>query len=165
MQTLLKLQKKLLQAVRAQWESKSNNACVICPGLRSGIHEKLLNKNYMALNLTLRKVYLYLFAIVGLILVIISLVSFISLGLRTYVFKKADYPCYHNYPVPVEKTPGTIQLSEEEQKRQADLQKQQCEEQRVSDKQRQASTALAQLIVGLPLYLYHWMLIRKENQV
>src|SRR3989344_5731445 len=114
----------------------------------------------MALNLTLRKVYLYLFAIIGLVLVIIGTVSFISLGLRTYVFTKADYPCYYNYPIAKDPNINTT-LTEEEQKKQADEQKKQCEEQRTSDKQRQASTALAQLIVGLPLYFYHWMVIRK----
>lgn len=120
----------------------------------------------MALNLTLRKVYLYLFAIIGLIVVIIGAVSMIDLGLKTYVFTKADYPCFRTIPaISPDKTGAVQTLTPEQQALQADREKQQCEEQRVSDKQRQASVALAQLIVGLPLYLYHWLLIKKENQV
>lgn len=117
----------------------------------------------MSLNLTVRKVFLYLFAVIGLILVIIGAVTLVDLGLRTYVFKKADRS-YCSYigiasvapekPTGEERTPAQI---EEEKAR--------CEEQRTADRQRQASTATAQIIIGLPLYLYHWNRIRKENQV
>ena len=48
--------------------------------------------------------------------------------------------------------------------RKAEEEEQQAK-QRTSDRQRQAATALAQLIVGLPLYAYHWTVIKKENQV
>lgn len=109
----------------------------------------------MSFNLTLRKVYLYMFAIIGLILVIIGSVSLVNLGLKKFIFTKSDYPCY-NYQM-IEKTSEERITAEENTK--------QCEEQRTSDKQRQASNALAQLIIGLPLYFYHWMVIKKENQV
>ncbi|MGE5392552.1 MAG: hypothetical protein ACM3NH_02315 [Candidatus Saccharibacteria bacterium] len=113
----------------------------------------------MSLNLTVRKVFLYLFAIIGLVLVIIGGVSLVDLGLRTYVFTKAD-SSYCAYSIaPVEKT-GTEPTAEQQA-----AEKARCEEQRVADKQRQASTAIAQIIIGLPLYLYHWNRIRKENQV
>lgn len=116
----------------------------------------------MSFNLTLRKVYLYLFAIIGLILVIIGSVSFVNLGLKKFIFTKSDYPCYNAI---VEKTVDGRTLSEAEVKQSEEEQTKQCEEQRTSDKQRQASSALAQLIIGLPLYLYHWTVIKKENQV
>ena len=115
----------------------------------------------MALNLTLRKVYLYLFAIIGLILLIIGTVSLIDLGLKTYVFTKADNYCFAQVsPVP-DKNGSMIEPTQAQQ----DAQNKQCEEQRTANKQSQASIALAQIIIGLPLYLYHWMVIRKENQV
>lgn len=117
----------------------------------------------MSLNLTVRKVFLYLFAVIGLILVIIGGVSLVDLGLRTYVFKKADrsYCSYYGTSVAPEK-PG---MAEERTPEQIAEEKSRCEEQRTADKQRQASTATAQIIIGLPLYLYHWSRIRKENQV
>lgn len=116
----------------------------------------------MSFNLTLRKVYLYLFAIIGLILVIIGSVSFVNLGLKKFIFTKADYPCYNAM---IEKTVEGRVLSEAEIQQSKEEQTKQCEEQRTSDKQRQASSALAQLIIGIPLYLYHWTVIKKENQV
>jgi len=114
----------------------------------------------MALNLTLRKSFLYIFATVGLILMIIAGVSLIDLGLKTYVFTKADNYCY-NYVMPVDKAGNTTEPTAQQL---AD-QKKQCEEQRSANKQSQASNAIAMLIVGLPLYFYFWMTIRKENQV
>lgn len=117
----------------------------------------------MPLNLTLRKSFLYIFATVGLVLMIIAGVSLIDLGLKTYVFTKADNYCYNQIPVmPVpDKTGNVSQPTQAEQ----DAQKKQCEEQRTSNKQSQASQAIAMAIIGLPLYLYHWSRIRKENQV
>lgn len=116
----------------------------------------------MALNLTLRKSFLYIFATAGLVLSIIGGISLIDLGLKTYVFTKADNYCY-NYasPVQLDKDGKSVELTD----KQKEEQKQQCEEQRAAQKQSQASNAIAMLIVGLPLYAYHWMTIRKDNQV
>lgn len=121
----------------------------------------------MAFNFTLRKTFLYIFATVGLVLCIIGTVSLINLGLRSYVFTKSDYPCYKPYPAEfaVTKDPAQPNLSEAEKDRLNKESEKQCEEQRVSDKQRQASQAISMLLVGIPLYLYHWYVIRKENQV
>lgn len=116
----------------------------------------------MALNLTLRKSFLYIFATVGLILMIIAGVSLIDLGLKSYVFTKADNYCYNTYPVAAPDKSGNMVEPTQEQK---DAQLKQCEEQRTANKQSQASNAIAMLIVGAPLYFYFWMTIRKENQV
>jgi hypothetical protein len=117
----------------------------------------------MALNLTLRKSYLYLFATVGLVLVIFGGVSLIDLGLKTYVFKKADNYCYR--AVPMMLAPDKNGKGVEPTQAELDAQKKQCEEQQAASREGQASHAVATLIVGLPLYVYHWMRIRKENQV
>ena len=119
----------------------------------------------MPFNLTLRKVYLYLFAIIGLVLVIIGAVSFVNLGLKKYVFTKADYPCYNVMAPIYDKNGQALSVTPAEERKQVEQQEKQCEEQKSADKQRQAASALAQLIIGIPLYLYHWMVIRKENQV
>ncbi|HEX9504320.1 MAG TPA: hypothetical protein VF974_08470 [Patescibacteria group bacterium] len=116
----------------------------------------------MALNITLRKAFLYIFASVGLVLCIIGLVSLINLGLKSYVFTKADNYCY-NYASPMTpdkdgKTIGSTQAQKDEQKKQ-------CEEQRTSNKQNQASNAIAMLLVGIPLYAYHWFTIRKDKEI
>lgn len=113
----------------------------------------------MALNLTLRKSFLYIFATVGLVLCIVGGISLINLGLKAYVFTKAGNNCiYNNYPSAFDKSGNPVTPDQA-------AQKQLCEEQNSSNRQNQAAEAVAMLIVGVPLYLYHWAKIRKENQV
>lgn len=118
----------------------------------------------MAMNLTLRKVFLYIFASLGLVLCVIGTVSLINLGLRTYVFTKSDYPCYTTSRIltDAEKKEG---MTQEQLDKQAELDSKNCEQQRTSEKQQQASNAIAMLIVGLPLYAYHWNTIRRDKEI
>ena len=68
----------------------------------------------------IRKIYLYTFSLVGLVLVVIGGVRLVGLGLKTFVFIKADV--YYEYPMsrPVKvpvlegKTEEFQQLSKEE---------------------------------------------------
>jgi hypothetical protein len=115
----------------------------------------------MAFNLTLRKSFLYLFATVGLVVVIIGGVNLISLGLKTYVFTKADNYCY-NYYSQVPTKEGTMAEPTEAQRAE---QRRQCEDERAARKQSQAASAIAMLIVGIPLFGYTWMSIKRENLI
>ena len=45
----------------------------------------------------IRKIYLYLFALIGLVLITIGCVRLVGLGLKTYIFTKADI--YIEYPM------------------------------------------------------------------
>ncbi len=103
-----------------------------------------------------KKVYLYLFSAIGLVIVVIGAVQLISLGLKTWVLTKADvYYDYPYKPASIEKETEIQQPTEEElaEYRKNDLS---------SRRQRQAATAIAMIIVGTPLFLYHWRLARKE---
>lgn len=59
----------------------------------------------------IRTVYLYIFALLGLILIIIGGVNFIDMGLKTFVFTKADeeekLSYFNSMPYPLEKTVKT----------------------------------------------------------
>ncbi len=117
------------------------------------------------MNLTLRKVFLYIFASVGLVLTLIGLVTLLNLGLKTYVFTKADNYCYERSVPMMAKDQNGEELTKEEIAKQEADNLRICEEQRASNRQGQASTAIALLIVGLPLYFYHWNTIRKDKEV
>lgn len=122
----------------------------------------------MALNLTLRKSFLYLFATVGLVLMIIGSVSLINLGLKTWVFTKADDAmCFYGprYTAPAKENGGNGQTQEELDKQRAEDERYCKEVTRPAQKQSSASIAIAQLIVGIPLFVYTWTVIKKENQV
>lgn len=116
----------------------------------------------MALTGKLRTIYLYLFSVLGLVLVIIGTVTFINLGLKTYIFKKADtYPIYRS--APIEKPDGSRKETEEEAAKRIEEEKRIQEEQRTANRHRDAARALAFILVGLPVYIYHWRVIQKEK--
>jgi hypothetical protein len=128
----------------------------------------------------IRTIYLYLFALVGLALLAIGTVRLVDLGMKALIFTQADQSqriyarMPPSAPIPnekIDKAQASADLTPEEkaalkqwlvdyqtwQDAQAKLDP--VQEQR----QRDASTSLALLFVGLPLYLYHWGTIRKET--
>ncbi len=108
----------------------------------------------------IRKIYLYLFALVGLVLITIGCVRLLGLALKTYIFTQADI--YYEYPIVRPITPeGKPQEIQQPSKQEIeDYQN----KQRTSQRQRDAAESLAMIIVGLPLYLYHWSVIKKDKK-
>ncbi len=111
----------------------------------------------------IRKIYLYLFALIGLVLITTGGVKLVALGLKTYIFTKADI--YYNYPAPV--PIGSVEKGKESEFQQPTKEEieQYQKNERTSTRQRDAAEALAMMIVGLPLYLYHWQLIKKDKDL
>ncbi len=136
----------------------------------------------------LRKIYLYLFSLIGLVLLIIGLVRFVDMGLKAFVFTQADQQerIYDMKPPVLQPTlrdeveeneDGSMKPKEDitltEAEKEAfdswieDYNKWQKNQEELdsvtSRRHREASTNLALIIIGLPLYLYHWFLIKKES--
>lgn len=85
----------------------------------------------------------------------IGFVSLVNLGLKVFVFTAADdYIAYPRVVAP--ETGKTDEQMREEEKR---FQEQQIKQQR----QNTSAQALAMILVGVPLYVYHWGLIKKEK--
>jgi len=103
----------------------------------------------------IKRIYVYLFSAVGLVLVVIGSVQLINLALKSWVFTKADV--YYNYPAPkvVAERPDQ-QVEEPNPKAVEEFQKNDL----ASRRQRQAASAIAMIIVGAPLFLYHWRIAR-----
>lgn len=129
----------------------------------------------------IRTIYLYLFTLVGLALLIIGTVRFLDMGLKIFVFTKAEEPekiqrmYYPRLPIPmakIEQYQESEELTEEEiatlKNWLSGYEKWQEEEGKIdyltSKRHREASTSLAMLLVGLPLYLYHWRIIKRETK-
>lgn len=109
----------------------------------------------------IRTVYLYLFALLGLVLMVIGAVRFINLGLKVYIFTEAEKEEYrYAWPTPVaEELPAGKGTTTEL------LSKPKIPENFLkSRRQREAAGALSFLIVGLPLYLYHWIVIKRDKK-
>lgn len=134
----------------------------------------------------IRTVYLYLFSLVGLTLIVIGSVRFVDMGLKAFVFTKADDearlndmlpPVRNFYGAVEEKSDGnlssaeTVSLTEEEKEnidRWVDdynrwLERREEVDVIVARRHRDASTNLALLLIGLPLYLYHWRLVKRNK--
>jgi len=133
----------------------------------------------------IRTVYLYLFSLVGLFILVFGSIGLIKLGLTTWIFPEAD-----NYEYGYERKPIMIdELRDEELIAGLENCEETCdlsagEKEALSEwladysewqgkaidpkvelrrrRQRQASDNIAMIIVGLPLYLIHWGIIKKD---
>ena len=108
------------------------------------------------MKINIRLIYIYLFSAIGLIMTTIALVNSVDLLLRTVVFKNAD-TAYYAYPREV--IPGENVTSEEKLL----AEKENAELQALATKQREVSNAIAMVVIGLPLFKYHWRLAQKEK--
>jgi hypothetical protein len=132
-----------------------------------------------------RTIYLYLFTIIGLALMVSGSVRFLDMGLKMFIFTKADdqqkLQSYYSSPVvPVssieklqnyQQSTSTELTAEEKAALKSwlvDYQKYQDQASKIdylaSQRQSDASSSLAMILVGLPLYLYHWRIIKKETK-
>ncbi len=110
-----------------------------------------------------RTVYVYLFSLIGLVLVIIACVRFIDMGLKAWVFTQADqyqYSIEYARPAMLDENGEKVSAEEMTEEEKETLHNTQIAQRR----QRDAASALAQLIVGLPLYLYHWRLAGRRKE-
>lgn len=104
------------------------------------------------MKFSLRLLYLYLFSFVGLLITVIGSIQIIDLALKTYVFQVSDF----SYPItPVMDEKGKVILSVEEQQKNQEIEA-------ANQRKRQMSNSLAMIMVGVPLYTYHWKTIKKE---
>lgn len=128
----------------------------------------------------IRTIYLYLFALLGLAILTIGGIRFIDMGLRAFVFTKAEErerletvqpPMLYSIQR-VEQLKEGEGLSEEEKAAVGQWLEDYNSWQERSEKidyvtarrHRDASLNLAMILVGLPLYLYHWGVIKKETK-
>ncbi len=111
----------------------------------------------------LKKIYLYVVSLVSLIMIIVACVSLINLGLKAFVFTKADDSFYSTYACPVASPASPDATAAQTAPCDAATQQQQQHDQLVASREAEASRDLALLIVGLPIFFYHWRLVRKET--
>jgi len=104
------------------------------------------------MKFSIRILYLYLFSFVGLLIIVIGSIRLVDLGIKTFIFKDSDK--YEIYPVKIEgEEVESVEVQEARQKRESKRQK-----------QRELSGSISMILVGVPLYLYHWRTIQKENK-
>ncbi len=111
----------------------------------------------------IRKIYLYIFALLGLVLATVGAVRLVSLGLRIFVFPNADRNYAYPMAAPVAAPAKTdVVPAGPTQPSSAELQAMQ-DQQTASQHESDAAGSIALFVVGVPLYLYHWGVIKKEK--
>jgi hypothetical protein len=117
------------------------------------------------MNINIRRVYLYLTSFIGLVLILIGSVQLVNLGLKTWVFTKADdqyLNCKYRYaePVPLREGDEARELTDEEKTKQA----MDCEEEKSARKQADAARSIAFILVGAPVWFYHWGKVKADKE-
>ncbi len=118
----------------------------------------------MALKTSLiRTLYFYVISAIGLLMISFSTADLINLGLKTWVFPKAEefyFSCPRPVPEPTDqegrKADQDQQFCLEEQKRQL--------EQRIQARAASAVRDFSFLVVGLPLFWFHFRVAQKERR-
>lgn len=105
------------------------------------------------MKFNIRLLYLYLFSFVGLLIAVIGSIQIVDIGLKTYVLKVSEYTFYPE-PMAVDGKPA---ISKEEAVKRN-------ETERRNQIKRQLSTSLSMILVGVPLYFYHWKTIKNEAE-
>lgn len=114
----------------------------------------------------IKNIYLYLVSFVALMMVIFSTADIINIVLRTYVFTKADKNFY-SYPEPACTPPtatdtprgkelGPPCVNEE-------IRKKQETDNMSAQRERDLVRDISFILVGIPLFLYHWGVVRRKE--
>jgi len=115
----------------------------------------------------IKNVYFYLVSFVALMMMAVSTGNLINTALRAYVFTRADY-YGGSYPVagcdPLIKAPDIKTLSAEECATQEERAKKQEEDNRIANLQRSATTSISFIVIGLPLFIIHWRIVRRKEE-
>lgn len=128
----------------------------------------------------IRVVYLYIFSVVGLVLAVIGAVGMLDLALKAAVFTAAERDqAWHERMPPTPPDPPRARAAAEDSTLEAgdratlrawaeDYRRWEETGRRIdpvrSRRERAAAQNLALLLVGIPLYLYHWRTVRREAQ-
>lgn len=115
----------------------------------------------------IRRVYLYLVSLISLIIIVVGCINLINLGLKQWVFTKADQ---NYYAMPVTGVDCAVLTAAEKIKYPecADPNFTAKEEQRQKDsrtaqKQQEAANAIAMIVVGSPVFYFHFRLAKKDS--
>ena len=113
-----------------------------------------------------RTLYLYTFSTLGLVLLVIGAVMLVNVCLKTYIFPVETYreyyysDCDYDYGKYDYNLDEYVEYTEEEEAA--------CEEEeRVADsdaRKRDLALGTSLVIVGVPLWIYHWMVIQRRRK-
>lgn len=134
----------------------------------------------------IRLIYLYLVALIGLIVFLFGGVGLVNLGFKTVLnvndnfYNSPKDTCrgqmsngqYYGsgkpVPAPVAATAGSevkpVDMNSQEFKDCVKEEQDRSDRQSSNEKRREIALALAQIILGAPIWLYHWKVVQRDHQ-
>lgn len=114
----------------------------------------------------IKTVYFYLVSLIALFMIVFAAADLINLGLKVWVFPKADQPEYVEQPCALSmgRAPDMKEVDYQQQIKICEAGRLDEAERRAIQHQRDAVRDLSFLIVGIPLFAYHWRIIRQESR-
>jgi len=111
----------------------------------------------------IKTIYFYLVSFVALMMVTFASANLINILLKTYVFTLADQDYYY--------TPAAICASTDPKSttttdclKNETLNKEQADKNRAAQRQRDLVNDISMIVVGIPLFAFHWYYARKKEQ-
>jgi len=109
--------------------------------------------------------YLYIFSTVGLVIFMVGSIGLVNVVLKTYIFPLTHYQEYWNdvYGCQWKTNTDGTPLSGDDL---VVCEAKQEEERVISDsdaRKRDIARGIAEVIIGTPIWIYHWMVIRKKK--
>jgi hypothetical protein len=126
----------------------------------------------------IRTIYLYLLSLIGIVMVVIGSSGFVSMALKAFVFTQADDERFlyremppKPYGVASARSLGegeivfrdTIQARRYQEALDDYLDRRERVDPATAQRHRDAANNLSFILIGLPVYLYHWRIIRRDQ--
>lgn len=126
---------------------------------------------------TIRQLYFYAATLIFLIMSVIATISLLNLGLKTYVFTKADmafgqqcdetgnmYYAPKPVPAPGEAAPAARELTAQEKAANKATCERNLADQKSAEHQRDLVQYLSMLVVAAPLFFLHFKWVQKDRE-
>lgn len=124
--------------------------------------------NESAPRKTIKSIYFYLVSFVALMMVVFSTADIINIALKTWVFTAADTNIYYRSPcvapAATSEAKPTPAFSVEDCEKQNEANAAQEEKNRMAQKQRDVVRDISMIVVGIPLFLIHWRIVRSKEE-
>ena len=110
----------------------------------------------------IKTIYFYLVSFVALMMVTFATANLINVLLKTYVFTLADQD-YYSVPAMVCVPEKADASSTAECLKNEKINQEQAEKNRKAQKQRDLVNDISMIVVGIPLFAFHWNYARKKE--
>lgn len=112
---------------------------------------------------SIRTFYFYIISLIGLLMIAFPTADLVNLALKTWIFPNAEtaaYTCPTYFPAPTDSSVPNVEV----QKQQCETDRARFVEERINTRQADAIRDFSFLVVGIPLFIFHFRIAQKERR-